>query len=917
MRFALLVAASCLLTFSVRAQDNETDTLLKEFKGESTTVARTSNELATAYQQVLDTLLPEMSSADAGKQGAAIENWQRISIHAARPGAAAARSAVVHATASKLTPDVPSTTRLYLFKVLERIGRAEAVPVLTIALRDSDPVMREAARRALQNNPAPEATAVLRAALERAIESPAVVTPVQQAEEDWTIGLINALGYRRDTASIPMLAKFRGSGPRTASAAIAALGKIGGSEAIRVLPTFITNPDRAPSEQTPSAPSTQSNEVTHAILQAADGMARNGTSNERAEANGIFAYFYRPQYPQAIRAAALRGLVITRGNDATPLLFEAMTGPNVQMQNIAASFVADIPGSAATQAFAALLPRLPDTSKVTLLGQLAARGDVAAHVAVLEQVKNQSPEVRIAALRALGSVGGPTDGVLLARLASTTRGRERDAARESVARLRGTTVNTVLLQALQASNTPAALRTEVIRGLASRRATAATSVLLQTMRSKDAPVQHEAIAALGVLGDEHIAPLLVNLLVTTASGTTRESAAQALANIYDRRRGKGATSAAVLSALRNASVASRIQLVGLLRHVGDEAALQATRTALKNSSSEVRDAAVRSLAEWPDSAPLQDLLAIARSDRDITHRVLALRGYVHLSGNGEKPSAERVQLLQAALGAAGRTEDKKLVLGALGNVPDVASLQVVEPFLTGETNEEAAAAIVKIADGLSKDNNTTESVLATVRPLLATVAATSRQGDTAKNAAQLLASLDDQASRTWLVCGPFPMDTDEQFEKAFEPEQAIALEAQYNTTIGKKSYVATWREIRAKNNKVDLANFYPPTSGNIVEHAFVYALGYIYSPTERKVKLAMGSDDGIRVWMNDALVWSNHAHRPARMDEDVTDATLRAGWNKVLLKLENNTADWQFFFRITDDQLRPVPGLKLSTKPQF
>jgi hypothetical protein len=181
------------------------------------------------------------------------------------------------------------------------------------------------------------------------------------------------------------------------------------------------------------------------------------------------------------------------------------------------------------------------------------------------------------------------------------------------------------------------------------------------------------------------------------------------------------------------------------------------------------------------------LLSIARNDADITHRVLALRGYVRLSGSGEKPSAERVQLLQAALDVAGRTEDKRLVLGALGNVPDVAAVQTVQPFLSGETTEEAAAAVVKIADTLAKDASTTESALAGLRPALATVATTSRVGDTSKNATQLLASLDDQASRTWLVCGPFPMTSDEEFETPFAPERSIDLDARHNTTIGKKA----------------------------------------------------------------------------------------------------------------------------------
>jgi hypothetical protein len=180
------------------------------------------------------------------------------------------------------------------------------------------------------------------------------------------------------------------------------------------------------------------------------------------------------------------------------------------------------------------------------------------------------------------------------------------------------------------------------------------------------------------------------------------------------------------------------------------------------------------------------------------------------------------------------------VLGALSDVPDAGALQAVEPLMQGETTEEAASAAVKIAGSLVTDMATTESALATVRPVLTKVIEVSRSGDTAKNAVQLLASLDDQAGRTWLVCGPFPMASDDEFEKSFAPEQGIDLQASYNTTIGKNNYIATWREIRAKENKVDFANFYETTNGGVINGAFVYALGYVYSPSERTCKTGDG-----------------------------------------------------------------------------
>jgi hypothetical protein len=45
------------------------------------------------------------------------------------------------------------------------------------------------------------------------------------------------------------------------------------------------------------------------------------------------------------------------------------------------------------------------------------------------------------------------------------------------------------------------------------------------------------------------------------------------------------------------------------------------------------------------------------------------------------------------------------------------------------------------------------------------------------------------------------------------------------------------------------------------------------------------------------------------------DATLRAGWNKILLKLENNLLDWQFYFRVADDKLSPYSDMKFATQP--
>ena len=89
----------------------------------------------------------------------------------------------------KLGPDhAPAPARIWLLKQLERIGRGESVAAIAAALDDEQPLVREAARCALLNNPAPEAVARLRAKLS------------STKDTLFKVGLINALGTRGDAA---------------------------------------------------------------------------------------------------------------------------------------------------------------------------------------------------------------------------------------------------------------------------------------------------------------------------------------------------------------------------------------------------------------------------------------------------------------------------------------------------------------------------------------------------------------------------------------------------------------------------------------------------------------------------------------------------------------------------------------------
>jgi hypothetical protein len=74
----------------------------------------------------------------------------------------------------------------------------------------------------------------------------------------------------------------------------------------------------------------------------------------------------------------------------------------------------------------------------------------------------------------------------------------------------------------------------------------------------------------------------------------------------------------------------------------------------------------------------------------------------------------------------------------------------------------------------------------------------------------------------------------------------------------------------------------------------------------------LGSDDGGKLWINDEFVWGENIPRAAQRDEDSPMAFLRAGWNKILVKITQTGGAWGLYFRIYD----PDNSLRYSMRPE-
>ena len=159
--------------------------------------------------------------------------------------------------------------------------------------------------------------------------------------------------------------------------------------------------------------------------------------------------------------------------------------------------------------------------------------------------------------------------------------------------------------------------------------------------------------------------------------------------------------------------------------------------------------------------------------------------------------------------------------------------------------------------------------------------------------------------REWNLAGPFPAADMDDLPTVFPPETEAEPAKSYT---GKDGAKVGWRTVRADaTGYVRLDDLIKPN-----EQALVYGLIHVLSPDDRKAWLLLGSDDGVRVWVNGEIVHTNPVYRAAAPDLDVVPVRLKKGWNKVLLKVLQGAGGWGFYVRFAD----PEGALRYALKPE-
>jgi hypothetical protein len=151
--------------------------------------------------------------------------------------------------------------------------------------------------------------------------------------------------------------------------------------------------------------------------------------------------------------------------------------------------------------------------------------------------------------------------------------------------------------------------------------------------------------------------------------------------------------------------------------------------------------------------------------------------------------------------------------------------------------------------------------------------------------------------REWLVAGPIAgadLRTDALAAMGGEPSARPAVTQEF--TFSGATY--RWRRFVSEEfARVDPVAG-PPVAGTL------YAVATLESPDNRRVRALAGSDGGIVVFVNGAVVHRREGARTFTPDEDEFLIPLTAGRNHVMVKMERRSGTGGFSLRLPDSTIR-------------
>jgi hypothetical protein len=168
--------------------------------------------------------------------------------------------------------------------------------------------------------------------------------------------------------------------------------------------------------------------------------------------------------------------------------------------------------------------------------------------------------------------------------------------------------------------------------------------------------------------------------------------------------------------------------------------------------------------------------------------------------------------------------------------------------------------------------------------------------------------------RNWLVLAPLAI---EEGSAGTEIDREIVKgEASIKPSAGEKIKIEgkeiAWKAHQTADYFIDFRGSFGAERG---EDVGGYAVAYVIADADMKVKLAVGSNDQCKAYVNGKQVIKFVDTRTLEKDSDTGETTLVKGQNVLVFKVLNEKNNWSGCARFLKDGA-PVKDLKISLTPQ-
>ncbi len=592
----------------------------------------------------------------------------------------------------------------HLVGVISSLGRREdekAVPALAKLLGHDDAEVAKAAARALGSIGTAEAVQALQAVL-----------PKAPAAQEWALyeGLLRcAESLQADGQTEQAMAiydRLRGikSAPNhVRTAALRGAVLVRGEDGLPLLMEAVRSDDYI---LVTAAARTAMEMETSAVTQALAGelgklspdkqilMAQ--TLSDRGEAEAVPALLaLAKKAEKEVRVAAIRALPGLGDGSVAPVLVELLADEDSDVAGAARDALGGLGGETVDQALVAMVKDPKSPYRKTAIELVGQRRVESAIPALLKAAQDADEAIRVASINVLGEMAGqeqfPALVDLLVKTESSAAIRALEKALAAIcSREAKPAADKVTIHKALYGDLPDGKKADVTKKVAAMIKAGALAVDATNSNFGD-PVQgtrKKLSVRYAVGGTTQTKTVDENETLTLTAGITPPA-------LVDELR----------AALDKAPPKPKLALLRVLRSAGGEKALAAVCAATKDPNKEISNAAVSLLASWPSAEALPEVIKLAKSAKDQRTKVLALRGCFRLIPMQDATAEQKLAQLKDALGLAERTEEKRLALAALAEIPTARSLEMALAHLDDKgLVEEASLAAVGIAEAIVRQH---------------------------------------------------------------------------------------------------------------------------------------------------------------------------------------------------------------------